>query len=120
MTASKAPAALDEVQVAEAEGDIDFSALYKPVPYAGAEPPVRPEIMEWVEDSYKFWLDNQDSWRTVTLSSEQAVKVAVSEARRYCTRIRLEPLTFQVKSAGTSGEKLTYRVRETIRRGYQV
>lgn len=101
---------------APADG-LDLSGLSQPTTYQDANRPVADEIIQWVEDSYKHWQENPTRWRTVVLGSEQAVAAALSEGRRYCTKVRETPLSLQVKMAGTDGNKLTYRVREAIRRG---
>lgn len=100
-----------------AEEALDLSGLSEPTTYQDASRPVADEIVQWVEDSYKHWQDNPKRWRTVVLGSEKAVAHTLSEGKRYCTQVRETPLSLQVKSAGTEGTKLTYRVREAIRRG---
>lgn len=95
---------------------LNLKGLSDPTVYHGSDLPVSPEVQDWVEESYEYWLDHQTKWRTVTLESEKAVQAVVAEARRYVNQVRDEPLTFQIKSAGTKGATLTYRVRESLKR----
>ena len=95
---------------------VDFGGLLDPEVYTDEAEPVHEDIVEWVEQSFEWWLSHQDKWRTVTLATEKDVTVAITEARRYCNNIREEPLTFQVKGKGTHDNMLTYRVRESLKR----
>jgi hypothetical protein len=95
---------------------INFGGLFEPEVYTDDQEPIHDDIISWVEQSFEYWLDHQDRWRTVVLDTEADVTAAVAEARRYCNQVREEPLTFQIKSKGTHDNQLTYRVRESLKR----
>lgn len=94
----------------------NLAGLTEPEVYIPSGEPVEDAIVEFVEDSYEYWLDHQDRWRTVSLDDPESMAYTVAEARRYCTAVRDEPLTFQVKGYEEGDTSLTYRAREAVRR----
>lgn len=96
--------------------DLNLTGLANPEVFETTDEPVSDDIITWIENSYDYWQQHNDRWRTVTLESEAAVEAVVEDARRYCTKLRDVPLTFQVKNGKSTGGTLVYRVRESIRR----
>lgn len=95
---------------------VTLTGLMSPVIYVDEARPIPDEIIEFVEHAYEFWLEHQDRWLTVELDSPDAATVAVTEARRYCTSVRDEPLTFQLRGYVEGDKTLVYRAREAVRR----
>jgi hypothetical protein len=84
--------------------------------YVDESRPVPDAVINLVEDSYEFWFEHQNRWSEKTLKSAKLAAATITEARRYCTSVRAEPLTFQVKNYKEGDTKLVYRAREAIRR----